>query len=101
MVFYITRLPGYAIDRPAFDRWIVDGAVDDGADLRTSSRVTAISRHDGGWRIEANGGHVDTRIVIGADGPASLVARQAGLRRSPAKSVPLSYRFSRADAPLP
>src|SRR6266480_6731173 len=33
--FYITRLPGYAIDRPAFDRWIVEGAVDDGADLRT------------------------------------------------------------------
>src|SRR2546430_10421751 len=46
--FYITRLPGYAIDRPAFDRWIVDGAVDNGADLRTSSRVTAISPHDGG-----------------------------------------------------
>src|SRR2546426_9499596 len=33
--FYITRLPGYAIDRPAFDRWIVGGAVGGGADLRT------------------------------------------------------------------
>ena len=27
--FYITRLPGYALDRAAFDRWLVDGAVDD------------------------------------------------------------------------
>src|SRR5438552_12165097 len=37
--FYITRLPGYAIDRPAFDRWTVEGAVDDGTDLPTPARV--------------------------------------------------------------
>src|SRR5256886_6829138 len=40
--FYITRLPGYAINRPMFDRWLVDGAVDDGAELRTSTKVTGI-----------------------------------------------------------
>src|SRR5205809_7677966 len=90
--FYITRLPGYAIDRPAFDRWIVEGAVDDGADLRTSARVTGISRHDGGWRIEANGESMDARIVIGADGPASLIARQAGLVRRLEKIVAYENR---------
>src|SRR5205807_9634218 len=63
--FYITRLPGYAINRPMFDRWLVDGAVDDGAELRTSTKVTGIARHDGGWRVEANGQTIDTRIVIG------------------------------------
>src|SRR5439155_263114 len=52
--FYITRLPGYAISRPMFDRWLVDGAVDDGAELRTSTKVTGMTRHDGGWRVEAN-----------------------------------------------
>src|SRR5213080_528985 len=62
--FYITRLPGYAIHRPAFDRWLVDGAVDDGAQLRTSTKVTGISRHDGGWRIEANGETIDTRVRV-------------------------------------
>src|SRR5213596_3919871 len=98
--FYITRLPGYAIDRPAFDRWIVEGAVDDGADLRTSAKVTGISRHDGGWRIEANGETIDTRVIIGADGPASFVARQAGLVRSLERIGAYEYRFRREDVPL-
>src|SRR3989442_11430754 len=45
--FYITRLPGYAISRPTLDQWLADGAVDDGAELRTSTKVTGISRHNG------------------------------------------------------
>src|SRR5437773_2473189 len=98
--FYITRLPGYAIHRPAFDRWLVDGAVDDGAQLRTSTKVTGISRHDGGWRIEANGETIDTRVIIGADGPASFVARQAGLVRSLERIGAYEYRFRREDVPL-
>lgn len=97
--FYITRLPGFAIDRPSFDRWIVQGAVDDGAILRTSTRVTSLSRRDDGWRVGLNGEHVDARIVIGADGPASLVARQAGLVRALEKSVAYEYRFRRGDVP--
>jgi digeranylgeranylglycerophospholipid reductase len=97
--FYITRLPGFAIDRPAFDRWIVQGAVDAGALLRTATRVTAVSRHGEGWRVHANGDPIDARIVIGADGPASLVARQAGLVRSLEKSVAYEYRFRREDVP--
>jgi digeranylgeranylglycerophospholipid reductase len=98
--FYITRLPGYAIDRPAFDRSLVQDAVDDGASLQTSTRVTAISRHDGGWRIEANGEHMDARVVIGADGPTSLIARQAGLVRHLEKIVAYEYRFRRNDVPI-
>lgn len=98
--FYITRLPGFAIDRPSFDRWILQGAIDDGAVVRTATRVTSIARHDGGWRIGANGDHIDARIVIGADGPASLVARQAGLVRSLEKIVAYEYRFRSEDVPV-
>src|SRR2546426_2438855 len=98
--FYITKLPGYAINRPAFDRSLVDGALDDGAELRTSTKVTGISRHDGGWRVQANGQTIDTRIVIGADGPASFVARQAGLVRSLERIGAYEYRFRREDVPL-
>ncbi len=100
MWFYITRLPGYAIDRAAFDRWIVQGAVDDGAELRTSTRVTGLSRRDGGWRVHVNGETIDSRIVIGADGPASFVARQAGLVRSLERIPAYEYRFRREDVPL-
>ncbi len=95
--FYITRLPGYAIDRAVFDRWIVNGAVDDGAQLRTATRVTGLAAHDDGWRIEANGETIDARAVIGADGPASLVARDAGLVRSLEKILAYEYRFRNED----
>ncbi len=95
--FYITRLPGFAIDRAGFDRWIVDGAVDDGAELRTATRVTRLAAHDGGWRLEANRETIDARAVIGADGPASLVARDAGLVRSLEKILAYEYRFRSED----
>ena len=97
--FYITRLAGYALDRSAFDRWIVQGAVDDGANLRTATRVSGVHRNDGGWRVDANGDSFDARVVIGADGPASFVARQAGLVRTLEKVVAYEYRFRREDVP--
>ena len=97
--FYITRLPGYAIDRGAFDRWMVRGAVDDGAEMRTSTRVTGLSRHEGGWRVHANGETIDARVVVGADGPSSFVARQAGLVRKLERIVAYEYRFRREDVP--
>src|SRR5205807_2542110 len=59
--FYITRLPGYAIDRPAFDRWIVEGAVADGADLgapaRGGGRPDRRTRRDGGLLPEIRDRH--------------------------------------------
>src|SRR2546426_8417347 len=52
------------------------------------------------WRVEANGQTIDTHIVIGADGPASFVARQAGLVRSLERIGAYEYRFRREDVPL-
>src|SRR5439155_22124555 len=77
-----------------------EGAVNERADLRTSARGAGISRHAGGWRIEANGESMDARIVLGADGPASLIARQAGLVRRLEKIVASEYRFRREDVPI-
>lgn len=93
--FLITRLPGYAIDRPTFDRWIVDGAVAGGAELRTSTRVTGITRHETGWRVEANGTSFDGRTVIAADGPSSLIARSLGLVRRQEVIRAYEFRFPR------
>lgn len=95
--FFITRLPGYAIDRSRFDRWIVQGAVDEGAELHTSTRVTGIARRDAGWRVTANGSMYDGRVVVAADGPASLVARTLGLVRRQELIRAYEFRFRRAD----
>lgn len=99
--FPITDLPGYAVDRAAFDRWIAEGAVDSGAELRTSTRVTGIQRRDDGWRILANGDAFDARAVVAADGPTSLLAKSLGLVRYQEQILAYEYRFRRADVPVP
>ena len=97
--FSITRLPGYAIDRAAFDRWIVGGAVDRGAEVRTSTRVTGLEARDRGWRVQANGRSFEGRIVVAADGPTSFLARSLGLVRSQEQIVAYEYRFPRDAVP--
>lgn len=99
--FFITQLPGYAIDRAAFDRWIVDGAVDQGAELRTNTRVSGIEARDRGWRVRANGSEFDGRVVVAADGPTSFLAKSLGLVRSQDHILAYEYRLPRDAVPLP
>ncbi len=99
--FFITHLPGYALDRAAFDRWIVEGAVDHGADLRTSSRVTGIDRLDGAWRLHVGAETIEARTVIAADGPTSLLAKSLGLVRRQEQILAYEYRFPRAAVEVP
>lgn len=99
--FFITRLPGYAIDRATFDRWLVDGAVDDGAELRTSTRVRGVERRDGGWRVQTDGASFDGRVLIAADGPTSLLARTLGLVQRQEQILAYEYRFPRGAVEVP
>ncbi|MEA1943786.1 MAG: geranylgeranyl reductase family protein [Euryarchaeota archaeon] len=67
------------LDRKRFDLYLAEKAVKAGADLSIGTRVTAIDH--GSMEITGMwGSHkIRTGIVIGADGPGSLVARSAGL----------------------
>src|SRR3989454_548011 len=78
----------------------VAGCGASGAAPRTATRARAFPRHNGVWRVEANGDTIESRILIGADGPASFVARQAGLVRSLERIGAYEYRFRREDVPL-
>src|SRR3989442_399720 len=64
--FYITRLPGYAINRPMFDRSLVDGAVDDGAELHTSTKVTGMTRNDVDRKTQTIAGSIPSRYDLTA-----------------------------------
>jgi digeranylgeranylglycerophospholipid reductase len=99
--FSITDLPGYAIDRPAFDRWLVAEAADRGAVVRTSTRVTGITRHGAGWRVVANGDAFDARTVIASDGPTSGLARTLGLFRRQETIRAYEFRFRRDEVEVP
>ena len=99
---FTVTIPGFCIDRALFDQWVVQQAVDTGAELRVRTKVTGVHRHDGGWVVDTDRTEsVRCRTLVGADGPASNVARWTGLllHRFYVKAV--EYRFAERDWSYP
>jgi geranylgeranyl reductase family protein len=93
-----------AIDRVRFDRELVAQAGAAGAQLRTGNKLVGIER-DGGelmlkLRSRAGEEQVKTRLLVGADGAQSFVARWLGVQ-SPAQErvVGVSVLARRLEAP--
>lgn len=71
---------GYILDRAAFDAALVAAAGRDGVQCRLAVNVRTIAR-DG--RVEfADGRRLAPSVIVGADGPRSLVGRRLGQRNS-------------------
>jgi geranylgeranyl reductase family protein len=75
------KVEAFVIDRAAFDRELARKAAKAGATLLLRTRCVGLKlgrepvvKLKGGCETE-----VEARLVIGADGPASIVAREAGL----------------------
>lgn len=72
---YEFPLDGYSVSRQAFDQALAREAEAAGAELRHPAGVTSI-RDD---RVEfARGDPVSAKVIVGADGPLSTVARSTG-----------------------
>lgn len=72
--FYLT------LRRLEFDAAVLDRARDAGAEVIESARVTGVERRRGGATLALlGGGEIHARLVIGADGVNSVVARATGL----------------------
>lgn len=68
-------LSGYMVSRRAFDKALAYAAEGAGAELRYPAGVSRVH----GDRVEmVNGTTIRAKVVIGADGPTSTVARSAG-----------------------
>lgn len=99
---FTVTIPGFCLDRAKFDRWVVQQAIDRGADLRNRTKVTRIRRNDGGWLIDTDRTEaIRASALIGADGPASNVARWTGLLQHRLYVKAVEYRFSREDWSFP
>lgn len=66
----------YMVQRPRFDRWLVDEAIHAGTDLREEESVLNIQMHEAGVLVRTNRRTYQSRFVVGADGAKSLVAQQ-------------------------
>ena len=74
-----------SVRRLLLDPILVEAAVDAGAEVRMGAKVTALARDRGrvnGVRVADNGSEqaLEARLVVGADGRNSTVARLAGSR---------------------
>ncbi len=77
---------GYTINRDAFDLLLSTKAVEAGAELMTEARALGVIKRGGmvsGVLAERKGikFEVEAKVVIGADGNASVIRRTAGLGR--------------------
>jgi geranylgeranyl reductase family protein len=75
-----TNAPGFTIHRDIFDQTMADAAVKAGADIRLSTRVTALDDKKDVILEGLNGetSKVRAKVIIGADGPRSTVGRWVG-----------------------
>ncbi len=76
----ITKAPGYIIHRNKFDQALVQAAQDEGATIMTGTR--AMERSESGCvTLRSKNGkvyQVESKIIIGADGPHSTVGKWVG-----------------------
>jgi flavin-dependent dehydrogenase len=98
---------GYALPREELDALLLEAAAEAGARIRERVRVTGLLRRDGrvcGVRARDRRGREEdlpARVVVGADGLRSLVARRlGGVERGPRPRLALVGRF-RGVAPPP
>jgi 2-polyprenyl-6-methoxyphenol hydroxylase-like FAD-dependent oxidoreductase len=81
-----TRAPNFGISllRPQFDNALLQAAARAGATVRFGARMQNLHRAAEGWMVELqNGEHISARLLIGADGRKSQVARLLGLATPP------------------
>ena len=85
---------GMVLDREVFDKAIAKEAARNGADFLMKTRFISAKRTGNGVSVKAKHMNedieIDAKIVIGADGPPSIVARSLGMDTT----VPLRYMES-------
>ncbi len=71
------------IERRSFDRYLAEEALDAGVQMLLSARVKHVRVGSAGVRLALPGQSLEARLVIGADGVRSVVARCSGLYSPP------------------
>jgi len=67
------------LDRARYDRYVLDMAIDNGAKLHLNERVLGFKKRGKTYILKTSKGTYDTSMIVGADGPKSMVARVAGI----------------------
>ncbi|MDI6806316.1 MAG: NAD(P)/FAD-dependent oxidoreductase [Candidatus Aenigmarchaeota archaeon] len=71
-----SRIPMFVIDRKGYDVFVAERAISAGAKLKMGIRFLNFKN----GKVVTNRGNYQTKILIGADGPNSSVAKVAGIK---------------------
>ncbi len=77
---------GLSLSRTVLDDVMLRAAQRAGAAVRTGVAARTVAPHGDRWRITTDGGTLETRLLVGADGLHSRVALAAGLRGRPGRA---------------
>ena len=90
---YDLPFKGFTVDRTAMDQAIVTQATEEGATFKTDVTVTNVK----GTKVETTKGVFEAKLIVGADGPMSSVAKTIGFEHpvaAPAMSASIVGDFS-------
>ncbi|MHC1632071.1 MAG: geranylgeranyl reductase family protein [Methanotrichaceae archaeon] len=90
---YLVRDDICMLDRPGFDQNLLWLAESSGAELMLGEKVKSVNPETGEVRLDRNGKTIRSQVIVGADGPASNVARSLGLKNKliPAAQVEMAW----------
>jgi len=92
--------PVYSIDRAVFDQELAERAEGEGASFETGQHVVSLRKNAGKWEIRTRGRDnlsVAAKVVIGADGPVSVVGRTSGAYLTRRTVVGVGYNVPHAE----
>jgi len=72
---YEIDFKGYSVNRDKFDKYLAELAEKEGAEIATRTNAHKIA----GREVLTNNGAYQGKVIVGADGPISTVARSVGL----------------------
>lgn len=73
--------PMRLMDRCAFDKFVFKEATDAGVEFKFNTRFVSYEKISGGLKVRTSHGDFETKMLVGADGPNSSVAKAANLKQ--------------------
>ncbi|MBU2560567.1 NAD(P)/FAD-dependent oxidoreductase [archaeon] len=98
-------MEGFIVDRPLFDNALGRQAKDAGAEILKDARVTGLIKKEGHVRgvvYKKNGEEkeIESKVVVGADGIFSRVAKWSGLQTQDRKEIAICPQYEMAGVEL-
>jgi geranylgeranyl reductase family protein len=74
------RFSGYLVKRPKFDEYLIEKAIEAGAEVVQDTKAVSVEQTQSGIRVLTLGDSYKAHLLVGADGVNGIVAKQLGLR---------------------